>query len=106
MAHIQQRPSGSFRVEIRRRGFKSLSKTFKTRKAAQEWARKTESELERSVYLDLSEAQSTLFSAILTRYSEEIAPTHKGYRQEQSRCRVVSKGLGKHFLANYQYTIR
>jgi len=59
MATVQQTPAGTFRVQIRRRGLPTLSKTFKTRKTALQWARKTESELERSVYLDLSEAGSS-----------------------------------------------
>jgi len=52
MATIQMTPAGTYRAQIRRRGLPTVSKTFKTRKTAKEWARKTESELERAVYLD------------------------------------------------------
>lgn len=98
MANISKRPSGSYRVQIRRRGFCTLSKTFKSKKAAAEWARKTESELERSVYIDTSKANQIKFFDILNKYSNEVASTHKGFKQEQSRCRVVSAQLGKYFL--------
>ena len=42
MATIQVTPSGTFRVQIRRRGLPAVSKTLKSRKTAREWARKTE----------------------------------------------------------------
>ena len=60
----------------------------------------TESELERGIYLDTTEAKTTPFSEILTRYSEEVAIQHKGWRQEQSRCKGVSERLGSHYLAD------
>ncbi len=93
MATIQQRSTGSFRVQIRRRGLKTLSKTFKSKKAAIEWSRKTESELERGVYLDTDTAQQTLFSALITRYLDEVAVNHKGFIKEKSRGKGVSVRL-------------
>ncbi len=44
---------GKWRAQIRRKGYTPLSGTFLTKSAAKQWARKTESEIERKVYLDL-----------------------------------------------------
>lgn len=77
MAAVSKTPSGRYRVRIRRIGLPTLFKTFASRSTAQAWARKTESELERSVYFDTSQAQTLKFSAVLNRYSEEVAVTHK-----------------------------
>ena len=73
MATISKLPSGKYQAKIRRTGFWTLSKTFFNRSTAQVWARRTESELERALYLDLSEAQSLTLSSVLNRYSLEIA---------------------------------
>ena len=54
--------------------------------------------MERSVYLDLSEAEGLKLSKVLARYSEEIAVTHKGWRQEQSRCKGLGERLGSRKL--------
>lgn len=43
MATISPLPSGSYRVRIRRKGMKSLDKSFKSEHEANEWARETES---------------------------------------------------------------
>lgn len=99
MATIQMTPAGTYRVQIRRRGLPTISKTFRARKTAKEWARKTESELERSVYLDVTEARSTEFSVILARYSDEVASKLRGRSQEQSRCKGLSERLGDRLLS-------
>jgi integrase len=99
MANISKRSSGSYRVQIRRQGCTAISKTFKSRSAATQWARKTESELERGLYVDFSQAQKVKFSTVLKRYSNEIAPLQKGFKQEVSRCRIVGSRLGNQFLS-------
>ncbi len=100
MATVWKTPSGRYRVRIRRRGLPAISKTFTSRSTAQAWARKTESEVERSVYLDLSDAQSITLARVLTRYSDEVAVTHKGWRQEQSRAKGLSERLGDQVLTD------
>ena len=90
----------TYHVQILRKGLKPLTKSFSNRTLAQQWARQTESVLERSEYLDLTEAKITLFSEILTRYSNEVAIKLKGWSQEQSRCRGLSERLGDRALTN------
>ena len=94
MATISKLPSGKYQVRVGRGGYRTFSETFSNRHTALAWARKTESEVERSVYLDLSDTKGLKLFSVLTRYSEEIAVTHKGWRQEQSKCKGVSERLG------------
>ena len=98
MATISKLPSGKYQAKVRRAGYRTLSKTFLNRNTALAWARKTESEVERSVYLDVSEAKSLKLCSVLSRYSEEIAVTHKGWRQEQSRCKGLKERIGNKAL--------
>lgn len=45
MATLEQLPSGSWRVQIRRVGYQRLTQTFLTKEEAEEWAHKTEASL-------------------------------------------------------------
>lgn len=76
MASIRKRVGSTgttHHVQIRRKGLKPLTKSFFSRTLAQQWARQTESALERSEYLDLTEAKTTKVSKTLSRYSDEVA---------------------------------
>ena len=64
MATIQKR-GDKYRVQIRKQGQKPLTQTFTTRKDAQAWAKKIESEIERKIFLDTTEAQQTTLSEAL-----------------------------------------
>jgi hypothetical protein len=55
----------TYYVQIRRKGLKPLTKSFSSRTLAQQWARKTESDLERSEYLDLREAKTIRGSSVV-----------------------------------------
>ena len=103
MASIRKRIGAngtSYHVQIRRKGLKPITQSFTQKSLAQQWARKTESDLERSEYLDLSEAKTTTLSTVLTKYSNEVAIKLKGCSQEQSRCRCMSKRLGDRVLTD------
>ena len=97
MASIRKRVGSSgttYHVQIRRKGLKPLTKSFSNRSLAQQWARQTESALERSEFLDLTEAKTTALSKVLERYSAEVAINLKGWSQEQSRYKGLRERLG------------
>ena len=103
MAAIRKRVGSkgtTYHVQIRRKGLKPLTKSFSNFMLAQQWARQTESALERSEYLDLTEAKTTFLSEILNRYSNEVAVKLKGWSQEQSRCRGQRERLGDKVLTD------
>jgi len=65
MASVRKRVGATgttYHVQIGRKGLKTLIRSFASRSHALQWARKTESDLERSNYLDLSVARSTKLS--------------------------------------------
>lgn len=104
MASITQRGPYQFEVQIRRRGHKAVSKTFTYRKDAEAWARKTESEIERGLFIHNSEAERMTLHDALERYGNEITPAKKGAAQEEYRLKLwkaakVSKSAMAHVQA-------
>lgn len=67
MASIIKRASG-WQVQIRKQGYQSISKRFGRKAEAEIWARITESEMDRGVYIYRSEAERTTLAYILQRY--------------------------------------
>ena len=54
-----------YQALVRRKGHRVLCKTFSTKKAAEAWARQTESEMDREVFRDYLEAQRTTLGEVL-----------------------------------------
>jgi hypothetical protein len=72
MATITKR-SGKFQAQIRRNG-ESMSKTFRQKADAESWARKTESEIERGLYVSLNDAGRLTPGDLIDRYKADILP--------------------------------
>lgn len=85
MATVEKRGPYQYRAKVRKKGFSSKTKTFSTRKNAEEWARKTESEMERGVFVCTREAENTTLGEALARYAVEISADKKGAAQERLR---------------------
>lgn len=120
MATITNRGEFQWRAEIRRKGQK-LSKTFYYKQEAEIWARKTESEIDRGIYLNTSEAERLTLSKLIERYKKEklnIKPKDdkeqepekktktdktklaiKAQAQEVSRLNMIEKTLGNKMIA-------
>jgi integrase len=88
LATITQRKTG-WQVQVRRNGFKPLSKHFKTSADAKAWARTIEAETDRGVFVDRSHAERTTLADILQRYRNTVTPLKRGQKQERSRITVV-----------------
>lgn len=73
MASVKKRVSG-YQVQIRRKGFPTVSQSFPNRKDAAAWARMIESEMDRGIFLDRTEADRTTLGDILKRYQQEVSP--------------------------------
>lgn len=85
MASIRERGPYQFEVQIRRRGSPTVTKTFSYRRDAEAWARKTESEVERGLYIHNAAAERLTLDKALEQYSREITPSKKGSVQETYR---------------------
>ena len=89
MATITQRESGRWQAKVRRQGQSPLSRTFKTKADAEAWARKFESERERGVWRDTSEAEATTLDECLRRYIAEHVMKHLNPVRERSHVEAV-----------------
>lgn len=100
MAHFRKR-SGAWEATVQKKGVGRISRTFDTRGDAEAWAKVTESEMVRGIYLPRKEAESTTLSEALDRYEREVSSTKKGHRQEKKRIRSwKSNPLANRFLAS------
>ena len=89
MAAIEQLPSGLWRARIRRQGYQSVSKSFRLKADAEGWARKVESEQERAVWHDGSEAERMTLREALDRYEREVTPRKRAQASERSNLRAL-----------------
>lgn len=84
MATIRRRGPHQWHAQVRRLGWPAQTKTFDTRGEAEAWAALIESEMNRGVWLDRSEAETTMLHALLDRYEAEVMPALKGAVREKS----------------------
>lgn len=99
MASITKTPEGTYRVQIRKKGYRTVSKNFTRKTSAERWARQVEVEMEKGIFISTTEAESTTVGEILKRYGEEIAPTKKSYDDIISRINLLNEHLGHFTLA-------
>ncbi|WP_231489684.1 GTP-binding protein [Billgrantia saliphila] len=101
MASIVKTPSGSWKVVIRKTGWPTTAKTFRTKRDAQDWARRTEDEMVRGVYTQRSASERMTLEAALKRYLADITPTKKPSTQkcERHKANTLIEQLGKYSLA-------
>ncbi len=89
-----------YQAQIQRKGHPPQTKTFRAKADAQAWATIIESEMERGVWRDRAESESTTLGEAFARYAEEVIPTKKGRRQEISVLhRWQSRPIAQMFLA-------
>ncbi len=101
MATIVKTPSGTWKAVIRKTGWPTSSKTFRTKRDAEDWARRTEDEMVRGVYIQRAPGERMTLESALTRYLREVTPT----KRESTRASEIKKAqpllrhLGKYSLA-------
>ena len=88
MATIRKRGS-SYHAQVRKIGFPAITKSFKNLRLAEQWARNTESDLERHFLVTLP--TSITVSDVLERFKQEIMPQHKGARQERYKVHTIQR---------------
>jgi len=93
MATFRKR-AGAWQAQIIRRGHPSLYRTFDTKAQAEAWARQIESEIDRGVFVDRSEAESTPLTELIDRYAREVTPRKKSANSELSRLKTLKSVLG------------
>ena len=99
MASITKTPEGTYRAQVRKKGYRTISKNFTRKTSAERWARQVEVEMEKGIFVSTTEAESTTVGEILKRYEEEIAPTKKSYADINCRIKLLDQQFGHFTLA-------
>jgi integrase len=101
VATIIKSPSGRWKAIIRKAGWPLKAKTFRTKRDAEDWARRTEDEMVRGVYIVRTTAERMTLAAALKRYTAEVTPTKRPSSQEGElrRAAILERHLGKYSLA-------
>lgn len=101
MATLVKTSSGTWKAVIRKTGWPTASKTFRTKRDAEDWSRRTEDEMVRGVYIQRSGSERMTLEMALKRYLAEVTPTKKATTQrgEISKSKSLIADLGKYSLA-------
>lgn len=79
--------SKKYQAIVRKKGYPTQYKTFKTEKEAKDWATVIEASMLQHSFVDTKEASITTLANALDRY-EEVAKKNKGYSMEKYRIDV------------------
>ena len=88
MATIRQKGPEQWHAQIRRTGWPPVSKTLRTLKDAEMWARGVESNMDRGIFVDRSAAERTTFGETIKSYIKEVTEKRPG---EASRAAEKSR---------------
>jgi len=78
-----RRRMGKWEVRVRRYNNKTISKTFIQKEDAHKWARETETQIEKGLYEDLSQANTITLSELMQTYYRDVTVTKLGHSQEK-----------------------
>nr|WP_231572232.1 MULTISPECIES: hypothetical protein [Burkholderia] len=109
MAALTKTPSGTWKATIRRVGWPTVAKTFRTKRDAEDWARRTEDEMVRGVFIQRAPSEKTTVADALDRYEREIVPTKKTStqrRESRQGCRRNRQGQSREHRGYRQGTNR
>ncbi|MEW6594144.1 MAG: site-specific integrase [Thermodesulfobacteriota bacterium] len=87
MATFEKRGPSQWRAKVRKKGFRAQTDTFGTRKDAEAWAKKVESEMDQGLFVSSKEAQRTTLGEALERYATEVSAAKKSVDMELCRIR-------------------
>jgi len=90
MASYRQR-NGKWQARVLRDGYPDQTKTFATKADAAKWARFVEAEIDRGIFVDVSETQRTTLGDLIARYLVEITPTMKGASVDAIRLKAMMR---------------
>lgn len=101
MATLVKTPSGTWKAVIRKTGWPTCSKTFRTKRDAEDWSRRTEDEMVRGVFIQRSSSERLTLESALKRYLTEVSPTKaaKTHKSEKATAQILISRLGKYSLA-------
>ncbi len=95
MATLVKTGSGTWKAVIRKTGWPTTAKTFRTKRDAEDWSRRTEDEMVRGAYIQRATADRMTVETALKRYLAEVVPTKRETSQlaDVKRSRILIKHL-------------
>lgn len=103
MASFRKRKSGRWQVQIRKKGYPTQTKSFRSKAAGAQWVRSIEFEMDQGLFVSRNKADATTVAELLDRYLQERTVRKKGAGPESCRIRA----LLRHPLAKrYVGTVR
>lgn len=92
---------GKWKAVIRKTGWPTTSKTFRTKRDAEDWARRTEDDMVRGAYIQRASADRLTVENALKRYLAEVTPAKRPSSQttDHGRAKTLIAHLGKYSLA-------
>ncbi|MAF58529.1 MAG: integrase [Ponticaulis sp.] len=95
MATITKRENGKWQAKCRKRGYKTISKTFSRKYDAEKWSKKVELEMEQGIFESTSSAERTLMSSLIDKFWDEVASNYKSASNTKYKLDFLSKVLGE-----------
>ncbi len=97
MASIVKTSSGAWKAVIRKTGFPTTVKTFRLKKDAEDWARRSEDEMVRGMFIQRAPCERLTFEKAMQRYLDDVTPTKRLMTQngEHKRSVALLEFLGK-----------
>jgi hypothetical protein len=94
-------PSGTWKAVIRKAGWPTTIKTFRLKKDADDWSRRTEDEMVRGLFSQRGPSERMTFEVAMKRYLSDVTPTKRPLTQnaERNRARSLVEFFGKYSLA-------
>ena len=90
MASITKRKN-KWLVQIRKKNIPPLAKSFISKHDAVRWARESEIKIERGLFGNLEEANTTTLAQLLERYLLEVSPKKKSHINESYKIKKLMR---------------
>jgi integrase len=100
LATLVKTDLGKWKAVIRKTGWPTASKTFRTKRDAEDWARRTEDDMVRGAYIQRASADRLTVTKAIERYLAEVTPTKRPSTQvsDHNRSKILIGHLGKYSL--------
>lgn len=92
----------SYKVEIRLKGYPAQRATFARLTDARQWAKQTETDIQRGRHFKTAEAKRHTLAGLVDRYTRDVLPTKKAKTQGPQRQQLAwwKAELGSHAIAD------
>ena len=100
MATITKRGDRQWQAKIRRKGQPAVSKTYETKKEAEDWAAAIEGRMVTSDFVDNRQAAKTTLRQVLQTYLDTVVPTKKGHQLEYMVEDWKERPLAERFIGS------